>query len=44
MDEEVEEEMEEKMRDEEEMQDSLMVEERKIVKFPLATCLLPLQI
>ena len=38
--------MEGKRRDKEDMQDSLVVEEGMIVKFPLlpfATCLLPLQ-
>ena len=42
-----EEEMEGKKRDIEDMQDSLVVEEGMIVKFPLvpfATCLLPLQL
>ena len=42
-----EEEMEGKRRDEEDMQDSLVVEEGTMVKFslvPAATCLLPLQL
>ena len=46
-DDEKEEEMEGKRRDEEDMQDSLVVQEGMIVKFPLvpfATCLFPLQL
>ena len=45
MDDDHEEEMEGKKRDEEDMQDSLAVEEGMVVKLllvPLATCLLPL--